>query len=118
MIEKPIRPVLAAPAIFVACLATVGFAASVLAAEPAPSARDVENARRCAAATRSAGHAFGEVRDSVRAGGTTRAEALLTQADDALAEARVACAGNAEVSTQLDLLAGESQGLRRSLGGR
>lgn len=85
------------------------------AAEEAPSIADVEAARRCAAQTRVAGHAFAEVRDSVNAGGTTRAEALLTEAEAALAQARRACAGDADVSAQLEQLANEAASLRRSL---
>lgn len=96
------------------CLMTVAIAS--YAAEEAPSARDVEQARRCAAETRIAGRAFSEVRDSVRAGGTTRAEALLTVAENALRDARAACVGNEEVSAQLELLTGEAAGLRQSLG--
>jgi hypothetical protein len=108
-----------APAMFAVLMAwssLAGVPASAIAAEEAPTANDVEEARRCAAETRVAGHAFAEVRDSVRAGGTTRAEALLTVAEDALLDARSACRGNAEVSAQLELLGGEAEGLRRSLG--
>lgn len=96
-----------------ACLAV-----TVFAAEPAPSAQDVEDARRCASATRAAGQAFGEVRDSVQAGGTTRAEALLTAAEASLAEARAACAGNAEVSADLGLLARDTDALRGAIASR
>jgi hypothetical protein len=86
-----------------------------MAAEEMPTVRDLENARRCAAETRAAGHAFAEVRDSVRGGGTTRAEALLAVAEAALREARSACAADADVTAQLELLAHEAAGLRRSL---
>jgi hypothetical protein len=100
-----------------ACVAVTLAAASSRAAEPETTAADVEDARRCAAATRTAGHAFAEVRDSVQAGGSTRAQALLAESEDALRDAKAACVGNDEVSRQLDLLDGEAQGLRRSLAG-
>jgi hypothetical protein len=90
---------------------------SAYAAHDGPTVEEVEDARRCAAETRVAGHAFSEVRDSVRAGGTTRAQSLLTVAEDALLDARSACRGNSEISAQLELLSGEAEGLRRSLGG-
>lgn len=104
------------PFVLLASSASALHGASVSwAAEEAPSIADVEAARRCAAQTRVAGHAFAEVRDSVNAGGTTRAEALLTEAEDALKDARAACAGDADVSAQLELLANEAASLRRSL---
>jgi hypothetical protein len=102
----------------VAWIGSACLAVTVFAAEPVPSVQDVEDARRCASATRVAGHAFGEVRDSVQAGGTTRAEALLTAAEESLAEARSACAGNAEVSADLELLARQTEGLRGALAAR
>ena len=98
-----------------AALAVLASAPATFAAEEAPSIQQVEDARRCAAQTRVAGHAFAEVRDSVRAGGTTRAEALLTAADDALRDARAACAGDQDVTAQLELLENEAAALRRSL---
>lgn len=85
------------------------------AAEETATVEDVENARRCAAATRTVGHAFAEVRDSVRAGGTTRAGALLDDAEAALRDARTVCAGDRDVSAQLDLLAADAATLRRAL---
>ncbi|MFN2426473.1 MAG: hypothetical protein ABR587_08515 [Candidatus Binatia bacterium] len=85
------------------------------ASEDAPTVDDLAQARRCAAETRVAGHAFREVRDSVRAGGTTRAESLLSVAEDALLDARSACRDNTEISAQLELLAGEAEALRRVL---
>lgn len=104
------------------CLAVAAASAAVLvhaaaapAAEPAPSIEQVEDARRCATSTRTAGHAFAEVRDSVQAGGTTRALALLDEADDALKAARTACAADPEVMAQLELLVNEAASLRRSL---
>ena len=99
-----------------ACLPMVGVAAVAMAAEVPPTAVEVEDARRCAAETRVAGHAFSEVRDSVQAGGTTRAEALLSVAENALLDARSACRGNAEISAQLETLSGEAEALRRALG--
>lgn len=114
------RPVPANPALVLA-VATALLSTAIPAAAQngyaAPTTEDVEDARRCAAETRVAGYAFREVRDSVRAGGTSRALALLSIADDALADARMSCRGNAEVSAQLDLLGSESDGLRRALGG-
>ena len=107
-----------ASASFAAVLALSFFAGTVFpahASEEVPTTQDMEAARRCAADTRVAGYAFREVRDSVRAGGTTRAEALLTAAEDALMSARSSCRENAEVSAQLDALAGDAEGLRRSL---
>lgn len=89
--------------------------ASGLAAGEEATSQDVEAARRCAVETRAAGYAFGEVRDSVRAGGTTRAQALLTAAEDSLQNARSACRGNPDVSSDLEVLAGEVAGLRQSL---
>ncbi len=96
-------------------LAVVAVAPSGSAAEAEPSVADIENARRCAAETRVVGYAFTEVRDSVRAGGTARAEALLSIAEDALRSARSACQDDPEVTAQLELLAVEADGLRRSL---
>lgn len=114
----------APPGVPAACvalsLAVAGLAfasAPAHAAEVAPTASEVEAARRCAIDTRLAGDAFGDVRDSVRAGSNARAEALLSVAEDALLDARASCRGNAEVSAQLERLAGEAEGLRRSLGG-
>lgn len=89
--------------------------AGALAAEQPPSIEQVEDARRCAAKTKAAGHAFAEVRDSVVNGGTTRAGALLDEADAALKDARAACAADPDVSAQLELLANEAAALRRSL---
>lgn len=96
------------------CALEGGFSFGV-AAEPVPTSQDVENARRCAADTRAAGYAFREVRDSVRAGGTTRAQALLTAADDALMGARSSCRDNPEVTADLEILAAEAEELRRAL---
>jgi len=109
---------LVAPAAFalLTVLPAAGPHGIALAAEEAPTVEDLADARRCAAETRVAGHAFVEVRDSVRAGGTTRAASLLSVAEDALVDARSACRGNAEVSAQLELLAGEAERLRSSLG--
>ncbi|MFN2376187.1 MAG: hypothetical protein ABR538_06600 [Candidatus Binatia bacterium] len=106
-------------AVLALVLAAAGLAFASLpaqAAEVAPTAGEVEAARRCAIDTRLAGDAFGSVRDSVRAGGGARAEALLSVAEDALLDARASCRDNAEVSAQLERLAGEAEGLRRSLG--
>lgn len=96
-------------------VAAIAASSPARASEDEPSIADVEAARRCAAQTRVAGHAFSEVRDSVNAGGTTRAEALLAVAEDALRDARSACAGDMDVSAQLELLANEAAALRRSL---
>lgn len=85
------------------------------AAEQSPSIQQVEEARRCASKTKTAGQAFAEVRDSVRAGGTTQTESLLDEADVALKQARAACAADQYVSAQLGLLADEAAALRRSL---
>ena len=112
------KSLLAAPAAFALLLGSLPVTGSTfaLAAGDEPTVEDVEDARRCAAETRAAGHAFGNVRDSVRAGGTARAESLLSVAENALLDARSACRGNPEVSAQLELLSGEAEGLRRSLG--
>lgn len=111
----PFRPMLAAFALATASVSLLAQAPSSAAAEEAPTIQQVEDARRCASQTRLAGHAFAEVRDSVRAGGTTRAEALLTVADDALRDARAACAADQDVTAQLELLQNEAAALRRSL---
>lgn len=108
---RPLRSTLV-PLVFVAAIVA---SAPAPASEDAPTIADVEAARRCATGTRLAGHAFSEVRDSVNAGGTTRAEALLTVAEDALRDARSACAGDVDVSAQLELLSNEAASLRRSL---
>jgi hypothetical protein len=112
------RSILAAPAALALLvgLLPVGGNGVALAAQAGPTVEDVEAARRCATETRVAGYAFKEVRDSVRAGGTTRAQSLLSVAEDALRDARAACASDPDVSAQLDALAGEASGLRRSLG--
>ena len=111
------RPASTALSLLIACAvaAATGSAASTWASEEDPTPQDVEQARRCAAETRVAGHAFNEVRDSVRAGGTTRAVALLSVAEDSLLAARSACRNNPEVSSQLEILSGEVEGLRRAL---
>jgi len=111
------KSLVAAPAAFALFLGLLPVAGvtSALAAGDEPTVEDVENARRCATETRDAGHAFSDVRDSVRAGGTARAVSLLSVAENALLDARSACRGNAEVSAQLELLAGEAEALRRSL---
>ena len=109
------RPSARAALTAVLLAAVLAPAARALAAEPAPSIEQVEDARRCASSTKAAGHAFGEVRDSVVNGGTTRAEALLDEADAALKDARAACAADQEVTAQLELLANEAASLRRSL---
>lgn len=98
-------------------LACAALAPSRSAAEVEPTVADIENARRCAAETRVVGYAFQEVRDNVRAGGTTRAQALLSIAEDALQSARSACREDPEVTAHLELLAVEADGLRRSLEG-
>ena len=98
-----------------AALAILAAVRPALANEDAPTATQVEQARRCAAETRAAGRAFAEVRDSVKAGGTTRAATLLDEADESLRQARAACRSDEDVSAQLELLAGEADGLRRSL---
>lgn len=112
------RPILASAAAFALLLGalTVSGPGPALAAQDAPSVAEVEDARRCATETRVVGHAFNEVRDSVRAGGTTRAESLLSIAEEALRDAQTACRSNPEVSAQLDALSSEAAGLRRSLG--
>jgi len=112
------NPIFAASAAFTLLIgvSTVGGVGAALAAQDAPSVAEVEDARRCATETRLVGHAFNEVRDSVRAGGTTRAESLLSIAEEALSDAQSACRANPEVSAQLDALSGEAAGLRRSLG--
>jgi len=112
------RSIPAAPAAFALLLGvlTVLVPGAAPAAQDAPSVADVEDARRCATETRVVGHAFNEVRDSVRAGGTTRAESLLSIAEEALRDAQTACRSNPEVSAQLDALSSEATGLRRSLG--
>lgn len=112
------RSILAAPAAL-ALLLGLSMASSpgaALAAQDGPSVTDVEDARRCATETRVVGYAFNEVRDSVRAGGTTRAESLLSIAEEALRDAQAACRSNPEVSAQLEALSSEAAGLRRSLG--
>lgn len=102
-------------------LATVAFAAALAAATTAVAAEEtvttqqVEAARRCAIETRVASRAFGDVNDSVRAGGGSRTTALLATAEEALASARRACAGDEDVLVQLDLLERDVQDLRRSL---
>lgn len=99
----------------VGLLAGPSLAPAVAASEPQPTVEDIESARRCAAETRLVGYAFNEVRDSVRAGGTARAQALLAIAEDALASARSACRDDPEVTAHLEMLAVEAEGLRHSL---
>lgn len=110
-----IRPRIAPFLLAAALVAVAAVPASGLAAGEEATSQDVEAARRCAVETRAAGYAFGEVRDSVRAGGTTRAQALLAAAEDSLHSARSACRDNAEVSLDLEVLAAEAAGLRQSL---
>lgn len=97
-------------------------AAGLAAATPASSAEEtvttqqVEAARRCAIETRVASRAFGDVSASVQAGASSRTTALLATAEESLASARRACAGDPDVLVDLDLLERDVQALRRSLG--
>lgn len=80
-----------------------------------PTAQQVSQARRCAADTRIVSRAFGDVRDSVKAGEKKRGKTQLAAADSALATARSSCATIPDVSEVLDMLAGEAEALRRAL---
>lgn len=103
--------------IFVAAMAAgLAFAASVFAAQETVTTQQVEAARRCAIETRVASRAFGDVSASVQAGVSSRTTALLATAEEALASAQRACAGDPDVLVDLDLLERDVQGLRRSLG--
>lgn len=85
------------------------------ASEAEPTATEVEAARRCAIATKEAGRSFGAVRDNLQVGGGSRAEELLSVAENALLDARSACRDNAEITASLEDLAGEAERIRRSL---
>ncbi len=90
-------------------------AAAVAQQDPEVSSFDVQDARRCAAAVRSAAASFGDVREAVHAGDEDAASAHLAATRSALAAARTTCRGNADVLGQLEILSREAESLRLAL---
>lgn len=77
----------------------------------------VQAAKLCAAEAATVRDAYRELSDHLKASAdTTRAEALLGEAEDALTRARSACRDDAEASRSFEALAADSEIIRRALG--